>query len=204
MNKKESLSMKGIKLNMKNLLLICILSGGIFAQNISTDKNETAQKDVTFVVNKTNKTIDGLIKEYYDNGKVRSAIPYKGNKIHGMRKEYYETGKLIVKIPYKYGVLNGVLKEYYQSGKLRFEIPFKNNTVDGIFKEYYSTGKLKLEVPFKNGRKDGIGKVYNSTGKEKAALFKDGIYNDSIKIYSEKNKLLIEITIEDGKVTNIL
>jgi len=188
-----------VKLMMKRLLVVCIFSGSIFAQNVSTQKNELDQNN-TVAVGQSSKAVTGLIKEYYENGKVRSSIPYKGDKIDGIRKEYYESGKFIVKAPYKEGILNGVLKAYYISGKLRFEIPFKHNTVDGMLKEYYTTGKLKSETPFKDGRKDGMGKVYNETGKAKAALFKDDVYNDTIKIYSETDTLLIEITIEDGKV----
>ena len=185
---------------MKKLLLIGLISGNIFAQNVSTAKKNILTDD-TF---KTSKKITGTIKEFYNNGKVRSSISYKADKIHGVRKEYYETGKLTVKIPYKDGILNGVLKAYNRTGKLRFEIPFKNNIVDGIFKVYYDTGKLQSETPFVNGRKEGIGKAYNETGKTQTVLFKDGMYNDIIKIYSETDKPLIEILIEDGKVKNNL
>lgn len=186
---------------MKKLLLIGLISGNIFAQNVSTAKKEILVDDNTF---KTRKIVSGTIKEFYDNGKVRSSISYKSDKIHGFRKEYYETGKLTVKIPYKDGMLNGIFKAYNQTGKLRFEMPFKNNIVNGIFKVYYDTGKIQSETPFVNGRKEGIGKAYNETGKIQTVLFKDGMYNDIIKIYSKTDNLLIEILIEDGKVTNNL
>lgn len=185
---------------MKKLLLISLISGTVFAQNVSTTKKEI-QIDDTF---KTVKKVTGTIQEFYDNGKVKSSISYKGDRMHGIRKEYYQTGKLIAKIPYKEGNITGVFKAYNQTGKLRFEIPFKNNIVDGIFKTYYDTGKLQSVTPFVNGRKDGIGKAYNETGKLQTVLFKDGMYNDIIKIYSDTNTLLIDILIEDGKVTNNL
>ena len=188
---------------MKKLLLVCILSGVMFAQNVAVEQQEK-QKDDTVVVNKTPKAVTGIIKEFYHNGKVRSEISYKGDKLDGIRKEYYETGKLIVQIPYKDGILNGVLKVYYRSGKLEFEIPFKNNILEGMFIEYYSTGKLKSETPYSDGKKEGIGKVYNATGKARKVLFRDGTFNGTIKIHSETDTVLIEITIENGKVTKIL
>ena len=174
---------------MKKLLLICLLSGSVFSQNVSAEEKE---------INK------GTIKEFYDNGKVRSSISYKGDTLHGIRKEYYETGKFIVQIPYKDGILTGLLKVYYKSGKLQFEIPFKNNILEGMYKDYYATGKLKSETPYIAGKKEGIGKVYNATGKARKVLFRDGTFNGTIKIHSETGTLLIEITIKDGKVTKIL
>lgn len=188
---------------MKNLLLLCVLSGTMFAQNVM-HKEALIQKEITLEAAKTSKPITGTIKEFYDNGKVRSSISYKGDKLHGIRKEYYETGKFIGQIPYKNGILNGILKVYYTSGKLELEVAFKKNILDGMFKDYYATGKLKSETPYRNGKKEGMGKVYNATGKARNILFRDGTFNGTIKIHSETNTVLIEITIQNGKVTKIL
>ncbi len=188
---------------MKNLLLLCLLSSTILAQNTSIPIAVQAKEQNSTEPEQMN-TPYGIIKEYYKNGKVKSAIPYKGELLHGIRKEYYETGKFTVQIPYKNGLLDGTLKEYYRTGKLRYEIPFKNNILHGMFKAYYETGKEKYETPYVNGEKHGMGKIYNPTGKARKILFKEGTFNGTITIKSETGKTIIDITIKDGNVTEIL
>ena len=180
----------------------------LYAENISV-KNDSNEKVKTQKNNVTKPIIafkksTGIIKEYYNNGKVKSEISYTNDMLDGIRNEYYETGKYTVQISYKMGVLDGVLKEYYRTGKLRYEIPFKNNILNGIFKAYYQTGKLKYETPYVNGQKNGIGKVYNPSGKAKKVFFKDGTFNGSIVIKSEAGETIIDISIKDGNVTKIL
>ncbi|MEA2048644.1 MAG: hypothetical protein U9O64_09395 [Campylobacterota bacterium] len=186
---------------MKKTVFVGLLSVSILAEIHATEKKEINQNK-THSLKIPDKVPSGIIKEYYENGKIRSSISYRGDEKHGLRKEFYETGKLLLKVPYHHTLFHGVMELYYPSGKLQLEIPFKNNTVDGMMKAYYSTGKLHYETPFILGKKKGIGKVYNPTGKPKIALFHNANYNDVIKVYSENNTLLLEIIIEDGKVIN--
>ncbi|MBO7244784.1 MAG: toxin-antitoxin system YwqK family antitoxin [Alphaproteobacteria bacterium] len=128
---------------------------------------------------------NGILKEYYENGKLKRETPYKNGVNEGIEKGYYESGNLFGEVPYKNGMPEGIVKEYYENGNLRFEVPYKNRAREGIAKEYYENGNLRTETLYKNDKKDGISKAYYENGKLKSeAIFKEGeaisgfIYNE--------------------------
>ena len=45
---------------------------------------------------------------YYDNGQIRTKIPYVNDKRHGIKKEYDENGRLESEIPYANDKRHGV------------------------------------------------------------------------------------------------
>jgi len=58
-------------------------------------------------------------------------------------KQYYENGQLKSELTYKAGELEGPWKEYYESGKLKAEGLFEDGEPVGEVKKYDETGKLK-------------------------------------------------------------
>lgn len=82
----------------------------------------------------------GLIKTYYDNGKVKSEINYSNN------------------------VREGAAKFYYPDGNLKEELSYVNGAVDGVVKEYYENGKLKELYTIQNGRREGAASEYSQDG----------------------------------------
>lgn len=80
---------------MKKLFIVIVLiSSIIYAQNIYTTKEITKDNDGYMVENKSNKKINGIVKEYYEDGKLRYEFPYKDGKENGIKKWYYKSGKL--------------------------------------------------------------------------------------------------------------
>ena len=78
---------------------------------------------------------------YYDNGQIRTKIPYVNDKIHGIEKEYYENGQLESEIPYVNGKKHGVQKWYYENGKLKWKKPYKEDRRYGYGGYYDDKGK---------------------------------------------------------------
>ena len=63
-----------------------------------------------------------MVKEYYNNGKLKFEGFYKNNKRDGIGKEYYDNGKLKFEGEYKDGKRKGYGKEYdYNTGKIIHE-----------------------------------------------------------------------------------
>lgn len=168
--------------------------------------------------------IDGIKREYYESGKLKSETAYKGGKENGVAKQYYESGKLmgegtfkdgnrigIVKSYYESGELhgevafddkgNGDFKQYYRSGKLLGEGPFKAGKKNGLFKSYYESGELSSETPFIDDNKNGVEKLYYKPGGlSREVPFKEGKANGVVKKYYElSGKLMSEQTFKDGK-----
>ncbi len=53
-------------------------------------------------------------------------MPFKNGKLNGVQKEYYESGEIKSERTYKDGKRNGVLKKYYKSGNLKEEVTLAN------------------------------------------------------------------------------
>jgi antitoxin component YwqK of YwqJK toxin-antitoxin module len=103
-------------------------------------------------------------------------IWHSDNKlVTGVLKWYYENGKIQVEFPVKNGKYEGLGKTYYESGKLKKEISLKNNKREGLVKRYYESGKLEREDSNKNGKKEGLAKVYYENGAVLEVQYKNDI-----------------------------
>lgn len=127
---------------MKKLFIaIVLISSIIYAQTIYK-KSDLSICNIGFTTeNKTGKIANGILKEYYESGKLQRETPYTRGKINGVEKIYYESGKLLWETPYVDGKKNGVEKSYYASGKPKKEIGFYNDYFCGQIVEYSELGK---------------------------------------------------------------
>ena len=82
-------------------------------------------------------------KEYYKNGKLQREGTWIDEGIgtlqaDGILKTYYEDGKLAIIRNMKNGQVNGELKEYYRNGNLKQEGMYLNGMLQGTLKVYDS------------------------------------------------------------------
>jgi len=72
---------------------------------------------------------DGVHKEYYENGNLRSEIAYKDGMWHGSFKTYYKNGNLIEERNYVDGKLEGIRRQYDEDGSGPREFFYKNDKI---------------------------------------------------------------------------
>lgn len=126
---------------------------------------EKQPEEVT-VRDASGKLMEGISKNYYENGKLRNEVPVKDGMRHGVAREYYENGQLAAEIEYKADAKNGWSKWYYQDGILYQEAQFVANQKEGIEKKYYNTGELLALLKWKNGKSLPGLVEYQLNGKE--------------------------------------
>jgi uncharacterized protein len=117
----------------------------------------------------------GVWKEFYPNGGVKSEKNYKDDQLHGYFKEYDNKGILVLTMLYDNGsiVKSKVEDEpdieienrYDANNKLIYSGPFRNKVPVGVHREYGSDGKVKNAF------------VYNDNG----LLISEGIVDDGGK-----------------------
>ena len=89
---------------------------------------------------------NGINKEYYIDGKIKTEKEYINGKIWNMKK--YDVNNNII---HEFHEGNGYMKEYNEMDKLIFEGNILNGKRNGICKEYYNNDeKLKFESEFLN------------------------------------------------------
>lgn len=97
------------------------------------------------------KAQDGLIRTYYTNNHMESAIYYANDVLHGTARWFYENGVLKEEKNYLMGKLNGWIKTYYENSAPKQELFIKDGKRDGIEREYYNNGGLKTVRIYSEG-----------------------------------------------------
>lgn len=155
----------------------------------------------------------GLWKEYYRNGNLKSEIMYLNNVPSGAARLYYENGN-----PSEQGTWNsfgwiGEYKMFYRSGRIARELNYDENTLrsgmqkyysesghitmsgywengmaKGLVTEYYDSGRLRTESQWMAGRMNGLTKEYYESGSLKAEIvYNKGVYDiASVKNYKNR------------------
>jgi antitoxin component YwqK of YwqJK toxin-antitoxin module len=149
---------------------VILLAVGFIIMTVSgktggSDSNTTSSHETK--ISKDEKLIE-VRKEYWENGNLKSEVPYKKSyglgwkkvktklKPHGIAKDYYESGTLKKEDPYIDGERTGTMKIYDEEGQLKASIEYKNSKQDGLETWYYSDGTVMDEVYYKDGNKTEV------------------------------------------------
>lgn len=151
-------------------------------------------------VNYKNGLIDGVLTEYYKDGKVSETTTFVAGKKNGAYKSYYKNGQLYEEANYQKDSLHGPASVYYKNGKLFKKITFDNNKKQGAYKEYYANGNLKEESNYENGEYSGISKGYLADGKSLMYLinYSKGLYNGECSNFFANGKTSKKGMYKDG------
>jgi antitoxin component YwqK of YwqJK toxin-antitoxin module/predicted MPP superfamily phosphohydrolase len=136
-------------------------------------ENGTPKSVTTYVVGYE----DGPAKFYHENGSLKKEVTYYRNKSHGVVKEYFSNGKLKYIGHADMGKRSGLTKFFSEEGVLTAERNYLNNKPHGIFKKYYPNGNIKSVQNLELGLIDGAAILFSTDG---------GIGNI---FYFESNKL---------------
>ena len=137
------------------------------------------------------KSLDGVQKEFYENGTLKREVPYVQGKRQGIAREYYPTGVLRATFEYKDDVWNGIVAKYYATGKLEHESIYENGRPNSkgvrIFR-YYDDGRTKYEY-FYDKDEGGYRKEYYPNGQPSLEMTIEGWNAYSCKNYGEDGHL---------------
>ncbi len=60
-------------------------------------------------------------KTYWENGNLKSELPYEGGKLNGTAIWYYEDGTIQQQVPYVDDMIEGTLKRFHDNGRKETE-----------------------------------------------------------------------------------
>tara|TARA_R110000737_G_C14619507_1_gene492738 strand:- start:1182 stop:1730 length:549 start_codon:yes stop_codon:yes gene_type:complete len=96
--------------------------------------------------------LEGVHREWYEDGKLKSEHNYKDEKREGVSKDWYENGQLKWETNYKNDEYHGASKGWYENGQFMYDYYFKKGKINGVAKFWYEGGQLKWERNFKNDK----------------------------------------------------
>lgn len=146
-----------------------------------------------------NGKINGKVKTYHNNGKLKLIGFYTNGIKNGLFKEYDVNGILETEYSMSNGEFNGALKAYYSNGRLKKASNFLKGKEDGNFVEYDEYGNIESEYVMANGMKNGVMKIYKDGKIDVSTTFKDDIRNGQrVEFYynEETGKLKLKYTGE--------
>jgi antitoxin component YwqK of YwqJK toxin-antitoxin module len=107
----------------------------------------------------------GVWKQFWGNGDLKSEVSFKNNKKQGLEISWYDELDCVEhESYYKDGVLDGPSIYYSKKCRKDFFETFKNGIKEGQEMTYYSNGNIKAEGNFKKGSLDGYYRVYDKKG----------------------------------------
>jgi|GEM_PF-3937238 antitoxin component YwqK of YwqJK toxin-antitoxin module len=92
---------------------------------------------------------DGIITQYYPNGKIHEIYTVKSDQIDGEAIFFNENGKIKMKRIYHLGSADGVTTEYYEEYNIHGQ--YVNGKEEGEWKYIDSLGNIKRVDVYKNG-----------------------------------------------------
>ncbi|HLP14404.1 MAG TPA: hypothetical protein VK177_20915 [Flavobacteriales bacterium] len=167
--------------------------------------------------------LDGIYKEYKDDGSVLKEGTYKEGKKEGEWKHFenkqlnelivynsheetevitafnLKTGKKQKVERKRRGERDGIQETYYTSSDvLQLSETYEMGQKNGLAIEYGFDGVITKETMYKNGKKDGIRKVYDKGKLEREENYNEGIQDGEEKIYWDNGKLRTTNTYVNG------
>lgn len=100
-------------------------------------------KEVTF----KNGVRQGLMKTFYEDGRLRMTFWYENNMREDSSCFYYPDGKLFRSTPYVHDTVDGTVRQYYKDGSIRAKIGYKKGFRTGFFQEFEKNGRLYRGYP---------------------------------------------------------
>jgi antitoxin component YwqK of YwqJK toxin-antitoxin module len=142
------------------------------ADNIHPTNDSSIAASYVLVIYRNDKA-EGIVRNYWKNGKLSAEIQYKNGSRNGFERDYADDGTVILEAMFVNDRLNGPYIEYAGKNK-REELNYVNDQQTGIKKEYYDDGHLKSEVNLVEGSRNGIEKTYYENGK----LASESVYSN--------------------------
>lgn len=124
---------------------------GHFFSNHDNNKIKYDKKQLEVFGKIVNGQPDGVITEYYKDGKKSKEENYKEGELHGIKTLYFSNGKIAFEDYYANGEREGISKAYHENGNLWIEGYYSNGDYNGEVKIYDENGKLEKVELYKNG-----------------------------------------------------
>lgn len=146
---------------------------------------------------------DGEVKEFNENGLIKTEAHYKNNKLNGPVLRYDDNGTLLSREEYVNGILQGPA-EYFTTLKhdtLHAKCTYKNSLLEGKRTVTQKDGTLRQEETYKHGRLNGRRTIYYPNGwKESESNFENGKLNGERLLYFPTGELWYREHYENGRL----
>ncbi|MEI8225671.1 MAG: hypothetical protein WCG82_07055 [Bacteroidota bacterium] len=127
-----------------------------------TAKKDTQTANDTITVSDTGYT---GIKQYMSGQVLVKEVTFKNGVREGLMKSFYQDGRVRQTFWYKNGLREDSAKWYYLEGQVFRSTPYNNDTIDGTQKQYYRNGRVKAKLSYIKGFRTPFLEEFTPDGK---------------------------------------
>lgn len=139
-------------------------------------------------------------RDHWENGELKSELPYKGGKLNGIARWYYEDGVIQLEVPYVNDVIEGVNIRYHDNGRKASEETFVNNLRHGKAVEYSYAGKRVEQMYYENDTLHGPYRKWHGNGVlQISGELINGLYEGTWLYYNDYGELIGEGKYKAGE-----
>jgi antitoxin component YwqK of YwqJK toxin-antitoxin module len=170
---------------------------GVIERQIIWKKGE-AIKEAYFYV-------DGVLQSETDLKTIDARNPeadkpdIKKQVKNGIENIYFKNGKKKTQIHWKEDKLEGLETKWWENGQKRYEISWKNDKKDGIETQWYKNGQLFYIVNWIENVGQGEVIRYHENGKKKEQIeLSKGVYINDTYAWNDKGTLIAKASNKNG------
>lgn len=123
------------------------------------------------IFDKSNHPFPACVREFFDNGALKSEIYHHNEIKHGPSTFYDSNGRQLSKGWFVHNERTGVNYQYYRHGQIYSIQRYKRNQAEGIQEFYYPDGVLKTKYYCLEGKKEGEALLFYPSGQLKRRMF---------------------------------
>lgn len=148
------------------LLILPGCSGGENPRSINADRTEViTRRGITYV---DGKPFTGILFSLYQSHDTAFVKQYSQGKQEGIQREYFQSGKMKSIRLYRNNWKVGEHQGWHSNGARAFVYHFANDEFDGNQKEWSERGQLLSDLNYQQGHEQGKQTVWYEDGKIKA------------------------------------
>ncbi len=138
-------------------------------------------------------------KQYWENGNIKSELPYKNGKLQGTARWYYEDGTIQQEVPYVNNSIEGLSIRYHDNGRKELEEEYKNNIRNGRATEYsYSGRRIEIKEYVNDTLNGPYRKWHGNRELQISGMFTNGLFSGTWLYYNDYGNLVGEGRYEAG------
>lgn len=94
---------------------------------------------------------DGVTKDYFDDGKIKTEWMCRDGKLNGITRLYYNNGEVEKASSYIEDVRQGITYGYFDNGAIKSICNYKDGKLEGMHKIYHKNGEVKEYTIYRDG-----------------------------------------------------
>ena len=167
---------------IKNLILyiFILIYSVFFADYLNADElsswDELVRKGNRYLKKSDNKPFSGVLKNFYESGKISLKGDFSDGYQHGDFKTFHENGRISPQGQFKLGKQDGLWIEFHENGSIHWKLKYlEGKKEDGLFLMFHANGQMKSKVTYEDNVPSTNWIYYNEDGeKERIDIYKNG------------------------------